>query len=320
MPDRRRIALMVGVFLVGSMLVASLVLLTLGQRAGFLARRYTLVTYFENVQGLVPGAPVWLVGKDVGSVQHVTFAPLSGEVPPVRVVLQIDASVQDRIRSDSVASIGTIGLLGDRYIALSMGTPEGRVLQGDEELASMSPVDFEVAIMRGTQAIDNVADLADNVNLVVQDFRTAMGGQKLAEASESVVEISESLASMLDEVRGGGGLLHSLIYDSYEGGGVESIERSLARLEEIVAEVATGDGLLHQLIFESPDGDAFGEALAALASLNDILTKVDAGQGTLGLLVNDPTLYHDMKVLLGGAQRSLVVRSLVRLSTDGASQ
>ena len=128
MEDSRRLSLMVGAFVVVTLVVAGFVLLTLGSGSGLLRPRYRLVSYFENVQGLVAGAPVRLAGKDVGTVEFVTFAPLEGELPPVRVVMQVDASVQNRIRSDSVASIGTIGLLGDKYVGISMGTIRGRVL------------------------------------------------------------------------------------------------------------------------------------------------------------------------------------------------
>ena len=54
--------------------------------------------------------------------------------------------------------------------------------------------------------------------------------------------------------------------------------------------------------------------LDAGARLNSILAKIDTGEGTLGLLLNDPTLYEDLKRLLGGAQRSAVVRTLIRMS------
>jgi len=311
MNERRRLSLIVGLFVVISLVVGAVALLTLGSRSGILQRNYRLVTYFENVQGLVTGAPVRLVGKDAGRVEFVTFAPLAGDVPPVRVVLQINESVRDRIRSDSVATIGTIGLLGDKYVEISMGTLEGRVLGDGEELASVSPVDLQVAVVRGTQAIDNVASLAANVNQVVEDFGEAMGGRKIAEATESLGEI-------VREVQEGEGLLHSLIYDSYEGGGVTSIERSLATLEDLLDEIANGDGVLHTLIYDSPgEQDVVTEALAAGARLNNILAKIDDADGTLGLLVNDPALYHELKALLGGAQRSLVVRSLIRLSREG---
>lgn len=309
MEDSRRLSLIVGAFVVVTLAVIGFVLLSLGSGSGLLRPRYRLVTYFENVQGLVAGAPVRLVGKDVGTVEFVTFAPLEGERPPVRVVLRVDASVQDRIRSDSVTSIGTIGLLGDKYVEISMGTISGSVLQEGDEVASISPVDLNVAVVRGTQAIDNIATLTENVNRVVEEFGESMGGRKMAESFTAMSE-------MVQEIQQGEGLLHSLIYDSYEGGGVESIEHSLAILEGILDEVAEGSGVLHTLIYQpTVEQDVVMEALEAGARMNSILEKIDSGEGTLGLLLNDPTLYEDLKLLLGGAQRSLVVRSLIRLST-----
>ena len=52
--------------------------------------------------------------------------------------------------------------------------------------------------------------------------------------------------------------------------------------------------------------------------LNSILAKIDQGEGTIGLMLNDPTLYEEMKILVGGANRSAVVRTMIRLmSQDG---
>jgi phospholipid/cholesterol/gamma-HCH transport system substrate-binding protein len=105
------------------------------------------------------------------------------------------------------------------------------------------------------------------------------------------------------------------VYDAYEGGGVESIEQSLATLEDILDEIANGQGILHTLIFESPDDqDLVMEVLEAGARLNSILAKVDRGEGTLGLFLNDPTVYEDVKILLGGAQRSAVLRTVIGLA------
>lgn len=310
MPDRRRLSLVVGVFVLGSLLVGALSVLFLGARGGILSPRYRLVTYFDDVQGLVAGAPVRLAGRDVGSVEFVSFAPLTGDLPPVRVVMQLDEDIQDRVRNDSVARIATIGLLGDKYVEISMGTAFGRVLTDGEELASISPLDLGMAVARGTEAIDNIATLAENVNQVVAEFGKAMGGQKIAEATGS-------LTAIVAEIQEGEGLLHSLIYDSYEGSGVDSIEGALAKLEAILNEIADGDGLMHQLIYGEPEEQQLlTEALSTMAKLESILGKIDAGEGTLGLLVNDPSLYADLQELVGGAQRSLVVRSLIRLSTD----
>jgi phospholipid/cholesterol/gamma-HCH transport system substrate-binding protein len=312
MVERRRLSLVVGVFLLVALAVGAFALLSLGASTGLLQGRYRLITYFEDVQGLVAGAPVRLAGKDVGQVEGVRFGGLDDQRPPVRVVLEIARDVQDRVRSDSVANIGTIGLLGDKYIALSMGTSAGRVLEEDEELASVSPLDLSMAVVRGTEAIDNVATLAENLNRVVGSFHEAMGGQRLADASSSAAKAADDLAAVVREVREGKGLLHSLIYDSYAGGEVQSVSRSLARLEQILAEISEGEGLLHDLVYTPADElTLLREAERASARLASALEKVDSGEGTLGLLVNDPTLYYDLKALAGGTKRSWILRSLV---------
>jgi len=312
MDERRRLSLVVGVFLLVALALGAFALLSLGTSTGLLEGRYRLVTYFEDVQGLVAGAPVRLAGKDVGQVEGVHFSGLSDQRPPVRVVLQVARDVQDRVRSDSVASIGTIGLLGDKYIALSMGTPSGRILEEDQELASVSPLDLSMAVVRGTEAIDNVATLAENLNRVVGSFHEAMGGQRLADASAAAAKAADDLAGVVREVREGQGLLHSLIYDSYEGGEVESVSRSLARLEQVLAEISEGEGLLHDLVYTPADElELLRQAERASARLASALEKVDNGEGTLGLLVNDPTLYYDLKALAGGTKRSWILRSLV---------
>ncbi len=312
MDERRRLSLVVGLFLLAALGVGAFALLSLGTSTGLLEGRYRLITYFEDVQGLVAGAPVRLAGKDVGQVEFVTFSGQGDQRPPVRVVLQIRRDVQDRVRSDSVASIGTIGLLGDKYISLSMGTTAGRVLEDQQELASVSPVDLSMAVVRGTEAIDNVATLAENLNRVVGSFHEAMGGQRLADASAAAARAAEDLGGVVREVREGKGLLHSLIYDSYAGGEVASVSRSLARLEQILAEINEGDGLLHELVYTPADEqELLREAERASTRLASALEKVDSGEGTLGLLVNDPTLYYDLKALAGGTRRSWILRSLI---------
>ena len=147
------------------------------------------------------------------------------------------------------------------------------------------------------------------MNEVVESFGKKMGGEGLAESVTAVSEIAR-------EIQEGEGLLHSLIYDSYEGGGVESIERSLVTLEEILEQVAHGDGILHTFIYESDEGLTMEALAGRRPGERSILEKVDEGEGTIGLLLNDPTLYEDLKGLVGGAQRSLVVRSLIRLSSE----
>jgi phospholipid/cholesterol/gamma-HCH transport system substrate-binding protein len=308
----RRLSLTVGAFALVSLAALAFAILSLSTRSGVFQPRYRLVAYFDNVQGLIGGAPVWLAGRPVGRVESVRFGARPDGTPALQVMLQVDREVQERIRSDSVASIGTIGLLGDRYVEVSIGTQAGVPLEDGGELATLTTLDMGSIVAKGTQTLESIAQLAANLNEVIDAFGEQGGGKSLAGSAEA-------FRSLVSEIQEGGGLLHSLIYDQYEGGGVESIERSLERLESILREIDEGDGILHSLIYDAPtEQDVVLEVLEAGARLNTILAKIDRGDGTLGMLVNDPTLYEDLKLLVGGANRSAVVRGMIRMmSEDG---
>jgi phospholipid/cholesterol/gamma-HCH transport system substrate-binding protein len=306
----RRLSLTVGAFALVSLAALAFAILSLSTRSGVFQPRYRLVAYFDNVQGLISGAPVWLAGRPVGRVESVTFGMRPEGRPALQVILHIDREVQERIRSDSAATIGTIGLLGDRYVEISIGTQAGVPLEDGQQIATLTPLELSSIVAKGTQTLDSIARLAANLNEVIEGFGKEGGGESLAGSVSA-------LRSIVSQIQDGNGLLHSLIYDRYTGGGVGSIERSLGKLENILYEIDEGEGILHSLIYDKPtEQDLVIEALEAGARLNSILSKVDSGEGTLGMLVNDPTLYEDLKLLVGGANRSAVVRGMIRMLSE----
>ena len=313
MQGDRRLSLAIGAFVMLCLAGGAAVILSLSSQSGFFAPRYRLMAHFENVLGLQANAPVWLAGKEIGRVESVTFAALS-ETNPLEVELRIDPAVQELIRADSSASVGTIGVLGDSYIEISIGTLDAPTLRDGEEIATVTPVGLGSLVGKAARALDSVAELSSDLDAAVSSFNEGGGGGQAALAIAAV-------SDMTLEVKNGEGLLHSLIFDSYEGGGVESIESSLASLEHILNEVQMGEGILHELIYkETSEQDLIVEVLEAGARLNSILAKIDRGEGSLGLMLNDPTLYEDLKILLGGAQRSTVVRSLIRMAVESGEE
>ena len=67
----RRLSLTVGAFALVSLAALAFAIVSLSTRSGVWAPRYRLVAYFDNVQGLIAGAPVWLAGRPVGRVESV---------------------------------------------------------------------------------------------------------------------------------------------------------------------------------------------------------------------------------------------------------
>jgi phospholipid/cholesterol/gamma-HCH transport system substrate-binding protein len=304
-----RVNLTVGAFVLTAFVALAIGILSLGAESGFFQSQYRLTGNFKNVLGLLPGAPVWLGGKEVGRVEQIRFQQMTSE-EPVRVVLRVNEDVQDRIRDDSVASIGTIGLLGDSYVEISFGSPGAAVLRDGDEIDTTDPANVGALMSAGRDALASINELTGSLNAVVETFSENQG-------AERAVDAIAALSDIMIETREGSGLVHSLVFEPYGGDLGSGLESSLENLDAILSEVRTGDGLLHQLIF-APVGDdsIVSETRAATASLNRILSGLEAGEGTLGLLLKDPTVFEDLKVLLGGAQRSSLMRSMIRMAVE----
>ena len=90
---------------------------------------YTLYANFDNVAGLTNRGKVTMAGVTVGKVQKIT---LDHDSFMGRVELSIDKKV-DNLPLDTTASIVTAGLLGEKYISLSVGG-EDEVLKDNGEI------------------------------------------------------------------------------------------------------------------------------------------------------------------------------------------
>ncbi len=134
------------------------------------------------------------------------------------------------------------------------------------------------------------------------DFIKGVEPVSYATVLESGVGIVESFSKFLKKID--------------DSGFVESLSNVSASLNESVQTFQKGKGLLHSLLYD-PKGEQLMENLvAASESLRKISGEIEQGEGTLGALVADPTLYDNLNRLLGGAERSFLLRTLIRKSIE----
>ena len=114
--------LRVGVVVLLSLIVLAGTILYIGSGSGSpWARKYTVKATMKDVNGLKPGAPVRVGGVEVGTVTKVDLAKGSGEV---EVEMRLDSRVQDRVTDKSQASLGAVGLLGEKAVDIT-AAPDG---------------------------------------------------------------------------------------------------------------------------------------------------------------------------------------------------
>src|SRR5215210_3406609 len=120
MPRTRSLAwseLKIGVLTIFAIVILAITIFMLTGGKGFFWQRYSLKTRFPNVAGLKPGSPVRVAGKEVGTVTGIDFA---GE--QIDVTFQLNREIRDRITTGSLATLGSVSLLGEGAVDITPAT------------------------------------------------------------------------------------------------------------------------------------------------------------------------------------------------------
>lgn len=131
----------VGIFLVAGFLSFAWMAVRLGDVRFFGESRYPLNARFGSVAGLNPGATVEVAGVRIGEVTAIRLDP---ETYDAIVQMQIDEGV--RLTQDSIASIRTTGIIGDRYVSISPGGAPEVLPPGGEIVETESAISIEELI------------------------------------------------------------------------------------------------------------------------------------------------------------------------------
>ncbi len=135
----------VGFFLLLSVACVAYMTIKLGKMEVFGNQGFELTAGFDSVSGLRVGADVELAGVPVGRVVNISLDP-----DPVRnqavVLLRLDRDLQ--LSDDSIASIRTSGLIGDKFVSLSRGGSERLLRHGDTIVETESAVDIGTLISK----------------------------------------------------------------------------------------------------------------------------------------------------------------------------
>jgi phospholipid/cholesterol/gamma-HCH transport system substrate-binding protein len=136
-----RIEIMVGVFVIAGLLCVGYLTVKLGRMEIIGGNHYKLTAQFENVTGLKPGASVEIAGVQVGQVASIA---LDQQILAASVQLKIRNQIQ--LSDDTIASIKTAGLIGDKFVSLSPGGSDNFLTPGDTIVDTESTIDFEKLI------------------------------------------------------------------------------------------------------------------------------------------------------------------------------
>lgn len=131
----------VGIFLILGILCMTFISVKLGDVNLFGTKQYTVKARFSNISGLKEGAIVEVAGVVVGKVAKIRL-----ENYEAFVELLIDPSV--KLQNDSIASIRTQGIIGDKYVKITPGGSEDYIKPGEKIRETESGIDIEELVSK----------------------------------------------------------------------------------------------------------------------------------------------------------------------------
>jgi len=286
MPRTRSLAwseLKIGVLTIFALVIVAVTIFMLTGGKGFFWQRYSLKTRFSNVAGLKPGSPVRVAGKEIGSVTAIDFA---GE--QVDVTFQVNKEIRSKITTESVATLGSVSLLGEGAVDVtpsSVGTPVpdwGYVKTGrtPAQIAEITDQASQGMAMIN-RLVSGISSGQGTVGKLLTDDRLYTELQQFADAAND----------MARSVRQGRGTIGKLLNDPKTA---NALEASLKNVEEVTRRISAGDGSIGKLLKD----EAFSRSLTASTDNLRLLTdRINRGEGTIGKLMTDDALFKRMDSL-----------------------
>jgi phospholipid/cholesterol/gamma-HCH transport system substrate-binding protein len=276
-------------------LVITLALLTLfitiffaGSLEDLFSKKIVLKIQIQDVKGLRKGAPVWIFGTEIGSVMDIQLHSEYGTI----VTISIDKSALEFIKKDSQASVMTMGLLGDKYIELSPGSPQSGPIHSGEMIKGMAQIEFKDVMETAVASIGKMGEFINKLdNLVVQMEQSKGTIAKFFTDPgiyNDLKKATSTLSLLLEDVKNSEGTLKMLIEDP------SLYNKTLAaasQIEEFSRRINESYGTLKRFV---EDPSLYNRTLAAVSSIEEFSRKLKEEPGTLKRLIEDPALYENL--------------------------
>lgn len=264
--------LMVGAFVIAGLVLFTAGLFMIGNRHEAFARHMELYTEFTNVSGIVPGAKVQVAGMDAGQV-------LAVEVPnspaaKFRIKLRINEKLSGLVRTDSVVTVGTEGVVGNRFLEISAGTSPANTVAIGATLTGVEPTDLSAILELAKGTIVNVDSTVRNANGLVTNANgliSSVAGDLNATLDEAKLTISNAsdVVTGLKEGRGAAGMLlrDEALADQVRQA-VTNAKNATGELNQAAAQASSLMSELQSKGLPGQVDDTFKEAKKSVANLD----------------------------------------------------
>jgi phospholipid/cholesterol/gamma-HCH transport system substrate-binding protein len=198
----------VGIFIFVGVSLFGLGIFLVGNRHEAFSRHLLLYSDFADIDGLIKGSKVRVGGMDAGQVTQIDVP--SFPRTKFHVQMRIDEQLHGMVRTDSVVTIDTEGLVGETFVSIHPGSPGAAIAQANSTLQSRTPVSISDLMAGGLGVMDD-ADASlkqlgsklnvslDGMNLAVSNANDLLIGLKQGQGPVGMLLRDEQMAGQIRE-------------------------------------------------------------------------------------------------------------------------
>jgi phospholipid/cholesterol/gamma-HCH transport system substrate-binding protein len=278
----RKNKVVVGMFVGGCLLLFAVGLFLIGNSNQLFTKSFVIVAEFKKVTGVQKGGKVRVAGMDAGTVTRI-------EVPPTpegkfRIHFRIIEKLHSLVRTDSVATIQTDGLLGNKYLDISAGTSSSELARSNSTIQSAEPFDWGDLMEEISSTVKHVNGILVGVkdqlaSTMVQIEATVKSVDGLIKDARpevrsilaSAKRITANVHQIIDGVQAGEGTVGALFKDDEMK---DSVKRSVRKTENVIEDVREATASIKKVTAKVEDSDIVPEVQKTLKNLQEITLHV----------------------------------------------
>jgi phospholipid/cholesterol/gamma-HCH transport system substrate-binding protein len=160
-----------GVFIVLSIVLTIIGIYYIGQRQQLFNKTFQLSCIFKDVGGLQVGNNVRFSGINVGLVENIQLISDS----TVKVDIQINTNVQQFIKKNAQAMVGTDGFMGNKILLILPGKFGEKAVVTGNFIATAQPLSMDDILLKVKKTSDNAAEITNDLALIMKNIRKGRG-------------------------------------------------------------------------------------------------------------------------------------------------
>ncbi|MCD6569998.1 MAG: MCE family protein, partial [Deltaproteobacteria bacterium] len=273
----------VGIFVFIIIIIFIVLSMKIGELSTTRKGTYPISMVFTSTEGLRVGSPVEIAGVKVGSVNQIGLNDDYSAIVYADIYRDIQLSV------DTIASLGTKGVVGDKFINLAPGRSKEIIPEGGRLSRTETPPSLDFLLTQLGNISENIAQLSASLNTALGEEE---GLSRLNTFMDALGETSVNLSKVISENKDAfSNVVLNLEEVSSNMLGLSSQLGDIARgLNTIVSDVRSGHGTLGMLL---TDDGLYISLLEAMTNIQRITSEIEQ-DSTFSLLLSDDKLYYDL--------------------------